>query len=136
MSNSATLIEASKRRESFKPGVPIKLWDGQIWEFPRPKVRWRRTFGPDDVATVEGRSNLGPAFDEARAMMTRLSIGEQTWEQVAGAVLNAAALMLLDNYDLSDDELFDLLVFDNEDQENQIVWREILAVAWGWAPRA
>jgi hypothetical protein len=54
----AKLDEMALRAEGFTEGVPIVLWDGQTWHFPRPVV-----LGGYPVPAAEGGFEFKQLFD-------------------------------------------------------------------------
>lgn len=123
--------EVEKRRSpGFEPGVPVVLADGQAWQFPRPMVRWRKVYR-EDVPVLEGRSSFGPEFDAAKERY----VAGTTLREVGLASIDLAEVMLLRNYDLSRDELADLLPYTDEDGELGETWKSIYQVAYGIAPK-
>jgi hypothetical protein len=127
---ATTISETSKRRPSFEPGVPVLLEDGQQWQLPRPRVRWRMVVR-EDVKVIEGNTHFGPEFD---ALRERLNASENDAEYL-GASFDSAAWLLRRNYDLTEGEALSLLVYDAEDEANQEVWHTIYDVIWGRAPK-
>jgi hypothetical protein len=126
----ATLTETAKRRPSFEPGVPVLLEDGQQWQLPRPRIRWKMVVR-DDVKIVEGHTHFGPAFD---ALRERINASENDADYL-GASFDSAAWLLRRNYELTEDEALSLLAYDGEDEANQAVWATIYDVIWGRAPK-
>ena len=132
------LDETLLRRPDFQPGVPIRLRDGQNWHFSRPQVQWRKT-RRDDIPGQPPRTSVGAAFDDAMSAIDR---AETTPERLAGLFALAEA-MLLQQYDLTADDLAGLLVYDPADtpdpdlyeSENRSAWAAIVDVATGRAPR-
>ncbi len=139
------MIEAERRKPEWVEGVWIKLCDDQEWCLPKPVVfrpatRFRRriTASPD----ANGAATLGmplpidshPFF----AIIARLLIAEDM--EFLNALLNAGAVLLRHNYELTDDEIADLLCFEHDAEWNQTeangeMWASIRDVATGAGPK-
>jgi hypothetical protein len=124
------VTETAMRRPTFEPGIAIKLDDGQEWEFPRPRVKWRMVLR-EDVRVLAGRTHFGPEFDEMRE---RLNAAENDGDYLM-ASFTVAAWLLRRNYDLTEAEALDLLAYDTEDEANQSAWESIYDVVWARAPK-
>jgi hypothetical protein len=127
---TAVLNEPSVRRPTFEPGVPVVLEDGQPWQLPRPRVRWRMVVR-EDVKILEGNTHFGPEFDSLRE---RINASENDGDYL-GASFEAAAWLLRRNYALNENEALSLLAYDVEDGTNQDMWEAIYDVIWGRAPK-
>jgi hypothetical protein len=128
------ITENDRRRETFTPGVPVTLADGQAWQFPRPMIAWRFN-RRDDVVDPTICTSLGEEFDAAMKAYEE-SAGDEPRNlyKVVQTAMRVAAAMLLANYRLSDQELSRLL-FVTPDEDNMETWGEILDVARGNAPK-
>lgn len=106
--------ESSRRRPGFRGDVAVELSDSQTWHLPIPRIRFRParddagkitakqsySFGPEYLAKVE-------AYYEAKEDET-----EAGGERILLATLDLASAVLLANYDLTDDEVGELIQFD------------------------
>ncbi len=126
--------ERSRRRPGFSEGVPAELADGQSWTFPRTRLRLTPVrgddgrYGPAIARTVAGESI--PRMAEWIAAITAPPggiRGDTYW----GARLDAAASLLLLNYELADYELAPLLVWDEDDPASVARWDGIDAAILG-----
>ena len=109
-------------------GSPVVLMDGQTWWFPRPRVSFRRAIRSDTGAPgLHAFTDLGADFDQ---ILADLDAAETVGGEALGC-LNLAACMLRVNYDLSDDDLAELLVFTPTDPANLDTYREIYDIARG-----
>jgi hypothetical protein len=117
----ARIDEQARRRPTFDEATsePVTLGDGQDWHVPKPRIRFR--FAATERGFTEAFSH-GREYD---ALMQR-------WREAKGeASLRAEfavfAFLLRVNYELSDDDLADLLVFDLDDDTETV----LTALAWG-----
>lgn len=128
------LNETELRRPDFREGCPVVLADGQVWSVPQPVVRW-----------LPGRSKAG--------FRTVVSINEQTsdydelltqWEDSTNsrgrinAIFGMAAKLLRANYDLTDDQIDEILVFGatpDIDPEPARIFEEMSNIALGNGPK-
>src|SRR5947209_7100077 len=83
-------VERDARRPDFRPGVAVRLADGQLWHFPAGRV------DPETAALLELISHAIPA--------------DPTLDRTVRAYVAAAAALLLANYDLGPDAVGWLLV--------------------------
>jgi hypothetical protein len=125
-----SIVEKDRRREEFLGGIEVRLSDGQIWLVPKPRVRIRPVRDASGMRLV-GLFTFGDAYNAK-------------WEAWAGATSNSAQkAALLDlafdllqrNYELSDDELSDLLAWDPEDPEGEARMEALAAIAGGESPK-
>ena len=128
------LDEAALRRPDFRGGEPIEL-DGQAWIFPKPCVIYRPKFGAPRIGS-RPTTDLGPEFDEAIAELDDLGRERRQDDPGSGrtfidALMNIGAVMLRINYDLTDDQLGDLLAYRPDDESSQDTWLAITDVARG-----
>jgi hypothetical protein len=127
--------EPSLRRDDFREGVPIRLWDGREWTFPRPMVAgFYPHRGPDGALEFVPGFDLGPEYDR----LTDRYVEEEDPRESSELLLNVAALLLLRNYRLTDADL-PLLLYrvpatDARYDECDAMWRSIVGVAFGIDP--
>lgn len=147
-------LESERRRKDWRPGNPVVLADGQEWHLAKP----RATFGPDASGGVRKYLKLGErpgdfeaakkALDDAaewNARLLTLTEDEQDAEWRAHPEMHPAAhavtlgrLLLLANYDLSEDELAGLLhmSFDADECPAEFaVYEAVSSTAAGLAPK-
>jgi hypothetical protein len=121
---SEPLDDAALRRHEWSEVSKIKLCDGQEWTFPRPVVG----FSPvrkDGKWTAEQRAPYGDEFREAsRAYIAMPRDSPSDFVAFLGARINLAAELLYRNYDLTDDQLVELLDVTN-DEASLDMWTEI-----------
>jgi hypothetical protein len=126
------LTERARRRPEYRGGAPVVLLDGETWFLPRPRVR----FG---VADADGYTVFltMPEVDGYDALYERFQEAESDHEFVAASLALAKSLITA-NYDLSTDEVNEVLQFswDPEDAEAFRVRKEVTAIALGNGPKA
>lgn len=134
---SAPLDEKALRRPTWVEGVPVTLWDGQVWHLPRPTLAGfypRRS--KDGLVEAQVGYSFGPDYDY---LLDEVLDATEVQEQV-GALMAVAAHLLITNYDLPDEALPRLLyyAFDGQPrrEDNRAMWEAIQAVAFGQAPKA
>lgn len=96
--------EPAVRRSNFRPGIPVRLPDGQVWIFPDP---------PESSAfDLEG---FGPDYPE---VLKAIEEAEDSPERRRGELVLAVAL-LDRNYDLRADQLRSLLDYPSDGEETR-----------------
>lgn len=133
--------EEEHRRPDFVPGSPVQLADGQIWQLRRPLVR----FVPDDSNDSGFQVRLTLAgTDQYPALIKEFESfndgGDRAISQgdIAKTELAIGRLLLTSNYNLTSDQIADLLQigFDEEDDpEGCAIRGAILRVAFGNGPK-
>jgi hypothetical protein len=136
------LDEQALRRPDFVPGTPVKLGDGQSWELRRPVVRFvpsandagfetrLRLEGDDDYEALCRRA------DAAARAVREGGEGASTAPYIAAELAMGRAI-LLGNYDLTPEQVADLLQF-SYDPADEAGWElrlSVLAVARGEGPK-
>ena len=115
--------ELSKRRPTFDEANshPVTLGDSQTWHLPKPVVRHRPVFkgGNADYARAVN--------DDPELALVKTIEEEDSYISIA----NMAAWLLGKNYDLSDDDLGDILTYDPDDKSPDRWPLKVLAVAYG-----
>ncbi len=122
-------LEAERRREGFRAEAGIRLCDGEIWYFPKPRMAGAYIArGEDEAPVTVGITEFGPEYDfraeEAiiNNLNNRLSNAEVDW---------FARYLLRVNYELEDRDFYHLLQFRKDDPDNVRMWVDILGVALG-----
>jgi hypothetical protein len=127
------LDERSRRKPGFTPGVAVVLADGQEWTFPLPRLRVTPRRDGDRYAARVGRVGL-PDYEHWAEVLTGSVMlpPEEEWAVRMGA----AATMLEQNYELSEAELEELLVWEADDPESDARWDAIERAILGIRPKA
>jgi len=126
------LDERALRKPGFSEGYPVRLADGQDWVFPKPRIRFRPKIGPDGRVEV-GRTAFGPEFDASFDVLfgvTEAEPGEQMRVQFEMAVRLLSA-----NYELTAEQLADLIVFEPGDEASDERWGQLSRALMGIAPK-
>lgn len=123
--------EKEYRRPTWTAGVNVVLGDGRAWSLPRPVV----VFVPADTDIgFEIRAKLD---DDGTfgGLLKALDDAEEA-DRVIGASLRVARALLLTNYDLSAEQVAELIQFNYADEgsEGYRIREEVMAVAWGRGP--
>lgn len=126
--------ESTIRKDPFRPDVPIKMADGQVWFFPKPWVRFHPTVGPDGLPSLGSRTSLGKEFDLATEDVRKASEEEDNYLSIL-AMFAIARSMLRINYELTPEIEATILEYAPEDQDSKDRWDEILGVAMGNGPK-
>lgn len=125
------LIEKFRRRDglNLEACTPIRLADGQEWYFPRPMLELNPTFINGDVVHLTNCLTSGSELDLLIQMIAEAS---EPKDQIA-KIMTLGALLLLRNYDLTDDELSKLFILRIRDDvdETQETRAQIMNVATG-----
>ena len=129
------LDEQKLRRPDWKPGVPVKLGDGQVWELRKPRVRWVPVRQPDGAMKTRATAHeLGPECDQ----LVGVIFGDLESERFtfADARFELLCRLLTVNYHLTDKDLQELLYLnEEEDAANKEMWINLGAVAAGRSPK-
>jgi hypothetical protein len=132
------LNEVSLRRPGFVPGTPIRLADGQVWQFRRPRVRFVPAHHESGLAVfLTGlRDGFSGLLDRREEMLKPES--ESTLAELAEVELELGGRMLLANYDLTTEQLAEVLQFSyerHEDPEGWSIREAVMDVAEGNGPK-
>jgi len=120
--------ERDFRRENFRGDVAVVLADGQEWYFPEPVIRYVPAPPPERRKRV---SSLG---DEHLTKAESVS-SAVTADDLIASELDLAAWMLLLNYDLTYEQIAELVQFDYREGADQGMRDAILEVSLGLGPK-
>jgi hypothetical protein len=129
--------EQSRRKPGFTDGRPAELADGQEWTFALPRLRLSpaREGDTDRYRVRLGRAGV-PRYQKWHEVITGavLTPVEEYWD----TRMDAAACLLRANYELSDDELDELLAYEDDGPQGPYTtrWREIDQAILGILPKA
>jgi len=121
--------EKSRRKPNFdeRHSSPIVLSDGQTWYVPKPWLEIRPVFRDGKAVTAYNVLTAGQELDE---LVDAIGEAETAKAQVIGAA-SLAAHLLRHHYDLTDEDLDQLLRFRLHD-ESSLAWVEgIIEIATG-----
>jgi len=129
------MLDPSALQKPDCEGTPIVLADGQPWLFRKPLVRVRRKRGDNStgwqvVASLSGDDgSYGKLYDAFDAL--------NEGDSVYGPLFGMAEHLLCLNYDLTPDQVDDLIQFaaNDSDEEGVRIFQEVLAVATGRGPK-
>lgn len=140
------LNEAAKRRPDALLEAPVILGDGQTWYLPKVRTRMARTSGSyafrPVVPGIPEFHRLVDAIDETAERMSQIPREERKHEDVEAyfnAEFAAAEALIRRNYELTDEELSDVLSWaldEADDPDGAAVREDILAVIQGEGPKA
>lgn len=126
--------EQERRRPEFVGDVPVTLCDGGTWFLPKPRI----CLAPKRNATgFETRCAVMGWGHDYYSKLDALEVAGLKDDSVAAinAEMDLACALLLRNYDLTDDELAEVLWFDMQDEANGAMRRRIMETAQGFAPK-
>jgi hypothetical protein len=137
--------EAAK--SDWVDGRDILLEDNQTWTFPLPRIRIRFDVGGDlspseSTPQVETNRHFGPEYDRLQDEFREFNAAYSAEGSTLGdldyvkAIIPLAASLLRRNYDLTDDQLSNLLIYIPGDARNFEMWDSIRRVAMGIGPKA
>jgi len=136
--NMDRIDEVSRRRPGFREGIPIRLADGQSYHFPMPRLRLRPTIEAGKVGVRQDHS-LGPEYlVKVEAYYAALADEAGGMDAIVAAYLDLAVALLLSNYDLSPEQVGELIYFDYgmpTDEENVATVQAITDVALARDPK-
>lgn len=128
-------LERSRRRDDFdeRYSSPVVLSDGQAWFLPKPWVAIHPVFADGRPVDSWKCFTYGPDLD---ALIEAIRDAEGTVDSVmAGVAL--AAFLLRRNYDLSDEDLAAILVYQVGDDASRAWLSAVFDVATGYSgPKA
>jgi hypothetical protein len=124
--------EQSRRKPGFSPGVAVVMADGQEWTFPPPRLRLSPVRSGDGFAVAVNRVGLP---DYARWEAVLCSEAQVPPEEYWSVRMTAPATLLLANYELIDEELGSLLVWEAGDPASEERWDRIDEAILGVVPK-
>ena len=123
------LDETAKRKPNFDAAnsVPVRLADGQDWQVPKPWLEVRPVFRGGRAERAYPVPTCGPELD---ALIDAVSESDEpaVW---FSAIATLAARLLGYQYDLSDDDLDQLLRFRVSDPDSGQWLRDVMRIATG-----
>jgi len=127
------LDERSLRKPTFSDGYPVRLADGQDWTFPKPRIRFRPKIRPDGRVEVGGGPSFGPEYD---AMLdTLFGVTEAEPVEQLRVKFEMAVRLLSANYELTAEQLGELIVLEPGDETSDERWEQLSRVLMGIAPK-
>ena len=127
------LDETALRKPGFAEGYKVRLADGQEWTFPKPRFRFRPKIGPDGRVEVGGGPSFGPEYDQQFEVLFGV-VESDGFEQLR-VKLEMAVRLLQSNYELTANDLAELLVLEPGDQASEDRWDELVRVLMGLGPK-
>jgi hypothetical protein len=121
-------IEQSLRSEDFRPGVPIRLFDGAEWHFVGPKMLMFPQWTDGDLVFRNG-TDYGPEWDR-KFLDTAAAFEAGDFAGAFGRILWFADAMLVRNYRPEVRDHYDrILRFDINDKKHISVFLTIWTAA-------
>lgn len=135
----AEIVERDRRREDFRPDVPVILCDGQTWYLPHPKVRLRPAL-VDGKVVPKTEHSFGPEYLEKveayyRSLDEEVSAGA---DEFMSALLDLAVSLVRRNYDMTFEEVASILYFEISepiDETNRAMQEALRTTALGQAQK-
>jgi hypothetical protein len=125
--------EKARRTPRFTEGPQVVLGDGQMWRFPALRLRLSPARAEGDRFRVSANRTGLPRYEEWVAAITSQTVpARDYWD----ARMDAAASLLRLNYELTDEELAELLVWEPDDPAADERWDQIDAAILGTPPKA
>jgi hypothetical protein len=122
------LDEVALRRPQFRQDIPVQLGDGQTYWVPKPIVTFGLSFEDGDDHPSLIRKDIGFGRDY-------MDVLQKFYDTDGVEQLSVAARLvcrvLRVNYDLTNEHLTELLPYSPENDDNQSMWRDLVAVATG-----
>ncbi|WP_165251175.1 hypothetical protein [Paludisphaera soli] len=134
--STPTFDEAALRRPEFTEGYKAALGDGREWTFPKAVLRIVPARLADGSFGVKETPPYGDDYQaDLRVVLDNADDTPEGIYRYVVARMTLAAKLLLRNYDLTDDQLADLLYFDTGGGTNAM-WAAIDRIIVGDAPKA
>jgi hypothetical protein len=145
--------ERAKRRPDFCGGAEVRMADGQVWTVAKPRARFTVGDGDEGMRPVlnypgaDGYNDLYLRMKDAQKRLREApeadedgaETGEQArlFNEVVSAQLRMFEMLVLRNYDLTREEVRQLLQFsfDEEDVEAEGLYQTLREVAEGRGPK-
>lgn len=116
MQATARIEEQARRRPGFRADVPVVLADGQTWFLRKPSIIIGRKSGPDGN-DFQPRVSFGPAYwEKLQAFFDAVEFAEDDPKRGIVSQLDLCIALLQVNYDISDAEADELVLFDFADE--------------------
>lgn len=127
-----SLDEATLRTEGFTEGNWFVLADGQRWCFPRPRFRFKPKM-IDGKIDVVGQPTYGPEHDDKLDVLFGVTEADalEQWR----VKFEMAVLLLQANYNLTVDQIGDLIVFVPGEPASDDRWENLTRAIMGIAPK-
>ncbi len=126
------LNERELRKPEWVEGFWVECADGQRWSFPRPKIRFKPRI-VDGKVMVGGGATFGPEFDTNMDVL--FGIVESEPVERLRVKFEIAVGLLRSNYNLSDDQVCDLVVLEPDSEDGDRRWAELTNVLAGESPK-
>lgn len=130
------LDEGALRRPGFDPAASaaVRLPHGGTWYLPKPVLFLRPVFKGGRRTDEARLASDDPELDRLKAEVS--AAAQDDAKDVGAAVTDLVAYMLLENYDLSDDQLGEIFEDRIEGGAIDLSWmNEAMAVAHARAPK-
>jgi hypothetical protein len=126
------LDERALRKPNFSPGAQVELADGQLWTFPKPKIRFTPAITGESVS-VQTQASFGPETDDLLDLVWGV-VPAPPLERLR-AKFTVAVRLLLANYNLQPDDLTHLLALEPGDPRSEARWDQIGEVLSARSPK-
>jgi hypothetical protein len=129
---SQVLDEKALRKPGFTDGYPVVMADGQTWTLPKPRFRLK-PHRVDGKIEILCRATFGPESDPDLDIL--YGAVEADYREVIRVKFAMTARLLLSNYDLTDDQLGELIVLEVGDAASDQRWDAINEAMLGIVPK-
>jgi hypothetical protein len=126
------LDEHSLRRPTFSEGHAVTLADGQEWTLPKPRIRFKPRIVEGKVE-IGGGPSFGPEFDDKLDILFGVAQAEPA--ERLRVKFEVAVRLLVANYDLTPDNLAELIVLEPGDPASDERWEQLCDAIMGVAPK-
>lgn len=127
------LDEKALRRATFSAGYAVTLEDGQEWTLPKSRVRFTPKIGPDGSIRIGGGASFGPEFDDKMDVIH--GIVDVDMGELLRTEFEVAVRLLLSNYDLTPQNISDLISWEPDDEASDERWLRIKKAIRGLDPK-
>ncbi len=114
--------EQECRKADFEEGTPVLLADGQEWQLPRPRVRFAPSNDDSGFKVVSSRPDGGVFAGLLAKYNAVRDSDDSTVGDYARCELALGSNLLRVNYDVTEDEVAELLQFSYDKAEDPQGW--------------
>lgn len=128
------LDEVALRKPGFQEGIKVKLCDGQEWTFPKVRLRLVPKINTEGDIKLETKRDY--ATDVQKFLEYEVDDENFDFMDWMTRRFAAAAKLLLVNYDLTGQQLAEVLYWEADSDESDDRWKLVDHAVLGLSPKA